>query len=292
MSLIPAYVIGEAWLGICLTVAIELVEPEVSPASISLFLFISNNISSVMPLLLPLLRNHYHLQRTMLILFPGLYVISAVLFSLSLCLLLLRDLCHKKDSNNVKLKSPGHVQQAAKQRRRRRKAQENSPLLQEKEDSESSDNSDPSDCGIFEEIDEREQLEAQQAVIIGTKGCKRPIVIAASVNDQVGDVGGPEEEGRGGGDEAGTNRDPRGGASVSVMSRPATREETERRKISGRRGRYGAVEGASSRREDGVQHHRTVHQPAPVVGSVSEWSVLSPSSEEEKRWLAESQEGI
>ena len=119
VSLIPAYIVGEAWLGICLTVAIELVAPEVSPASISLFLFISNNISSVMPLLLPLLKDYYGLQRAMLILFPGLYVVSATLFSVSLLLLIARDQCHQED--DVKSKSPGHARQTSRDRQRKRR---------------------------------------------------------------------------------------------------------------------------------------------------------------------------
>ena len=291
VSLIPAYIIGEAWLGICLTVAIELVSPEVSPASISLFIFISNNISSVMPLLLPLLRDYYGLQRAMLILFPGLYVISAALFSVSLCLLLARDLCQNRDG--VKLKSPGHLRQVSREKKRRRKAHrglsEKSPLLSEKDPSlqeSDSGSSDTSDCGIFEEIDEREQKEAQKAVSVSPDRRQLPIVVAASVNDR--------EDMREGGQEAGGDVysvDSRGGASVSVMSQPP-RVQRRGRIESGRRGRgYGAVDipppGSPPRPVRCVGDK----QPAPVVGSISEWSMLSPS-EEEKRWLAESQEGI
>ena len=284
MSLIPAYIIGEAWLGICLTVAIELVSPEVSPASISLFLFISNNISSVMPLLLPLLKDYYGLQRAMLILFPGLYAISATLFSVSLCLLIARDLCQKRD--DVKLKSPGHVRQASRDRRRRKGKErlfEKTPLLSEKDPSlqGDSDSSDTSDCGIFEEIDEREQKEAQKAVSVSADNHGRPVVVAASVNDRDDTKEGGWEDGR---------VPARGGASVSVMSAPP-RVQRRGRVERGRRGRgrgYGAVDIPSP--ASGVLCVSD-KQPAPVVGSISEWSMLFPS-EEEKRWLAESQEGI
>ena len=298
VSLIPAYIVGEAWLGICLTVAIELVAPEVSPASISLFLFISNNISSVMPLLLPLLKDYYGLQRAMLILFPGLYVVSATLFSVSLLLLIARDQCHQAD--DVKSKSPSHARQTSRDRQRRRrrrrkrvqgKLSEASPLLREEKDLDSdSTESYGSDCGDFEEIDEREEEnEAQRGVVSCSPGNRpRPIVVAASVNDteDVGDRGLLTPEGR----ECHTV-DPRGGASVSVMSQPIRVGASGKgREVAGRgrrgRGSYGAVEApprtAKSYSDRG---------PAPVVGSVSEWSMLSPS-EEEKRWLAETQEGI
>ena len=291
MSLIPAYIIGEAWLGICLTVAIELVSPEVSPASISLFLFISNNISSVMPLLLPLLKDYYGLQRAMLILFPGLYVISATLFSVSLCLLIARDLCQKRD--DVKLKSPRHVRQASRERKRRKGKErlfEKTPLLSEKDPSlqGDSDSSDSSDCGIFEEIDEREQKEAQKAVSFSADSHGRPVVVAASVNDR-------DDTREGGWEKA---RVPgvvpaRGGASVSVMSAPP-RVQKRGRVERGRRGRvrgYGAVDVPSNSSSASGALCVSDKQPAPVVGSISEWSMMSPS-EEEKRWLAESQEGI
>lgn len=246
ICLIPAYVIGEAWLGICLTVAIELVPIEISPASISLFLFISNNISSGMPLLLPQLKRIYGLRRAMLILFPGLYVISATLFSVSLCLLIAGGMC-RKDSEVVKSKSPRHAQQAArkqrKKRRNRGRQSEGRPLLQDVtgrnlsvQDSESSSGSDDSDCGDFLEIDEREAQETQDAVAPHDQGS---VATGAS----------------------------------NVVSPQRRRGYTGR----GVRG-YGAIQSVSGA------------EPAPVVGSVSEWSMASPSVGE-KRWLAESQEG-
>ena len=276
LSLIPAYVVGEAWLGICLTVAIELVPIEVSPASISLFIFISNNISSVMPLLLPPLTDYYGLRRAMLVLFPGLYVVSAALFSVSLFLLIVRDMCREKQGGEVKLKSPRRARQASRERRRRRRKMhsrsrhsERSPLLQDDTDRrnygvqrgpDSSSGSSASDCGDFEEIDEREQDEAKKA-----------LSASPSSNPMSAAVAGPGGEGRGAVGREGTGRgrgrgygslDSGGSASVDVLNA---------------RGSGGGVSGQG---------------PAPVVGSVSNWSMLSPSTDEDKRWLAVSQEGI
>lgn len=248
LSLIPAYIIGEAWLGICLTVAIELVPIEVSPASIALFLFISNNISSLVPLLLPKLRDFYGLQRAMLILFPGLYIISALLFCVSLSLLVIGELCKK--SEQVKAKSPGQAKEASRQRRRRRRMQaklsESSPLLQERNYSVQGPESDSSysDSDDFVEVDERDLSEAQAglestAAMAGAAGGsrQRPIITHHSRDDH-----------------------DRGGA----------------------RGRgYGAVE------------HTGAKHPAPVIGSISEWSVQTPDpTTEGNKWLAESQEEI
>lgn len=263
LSLIPAYIIGEAWLGICLTVAIELVPIEISPASISLFLFISNNISSVMPLLLPLLKDYYGLQRAMLILFPGLYVIAAALFSVSLFILIVSDMS-KKHRDSVKLKSPGHVREASRQRQRRRKAHnmrqsERSALLGDETNQRGSygiqresESSSDSDCGDFEEVDDdREQNETQKAVA----------AIPSNPN----------------------------------YSSPSRRGGREGWRAMGRGRGYGSLDN----REGGVaspadkKHSASVQAgPAPVVGSVSKWSAESPSKEEEKQWLAVSQEGI
>jgi hypothetical protein len=185
------------------------------------------------------------------------------------------------------------VRQASRERKRRKGKErlfEKTPLLSEKDPSlqGDSDSSDSSDCGIFEEIDEREQKEAQKAVSFSADSHGRPVVVAASVNDR-------DDTREGGWEKA---RVPgvvpaRGGASVSVMSAPP-RVQKRGRVERGRRGRvrgYGAVDVPSNSSSASGALCVSDKQPAPVVGSISEWSMMSPS-EEEKRWLAESQEGI
>ena len=147
---------------------------------------------------------------------------------------------------------------------------EASPLLQEVGDrngrvqdreSHSSSNSDSDD---FVEIDEREQSEVQRAMALEAAGSsaggaqRRPIIIHPSRGARGQGVG----RGRGYG-AVGT------GATV------------ERGRV------YGALDTGAGVGTD----QRRVTEPAPVVGSVSEWSVLSPSLEE-THWLAEMQEGI
>lgn len=198
----------------------------------------------------------------MLILFPGLYVISATLFCVSLGLMIAGDMC-KQHGDIVKSKPPQHAQQTSRTHRKRRRKGHKSearPLLRDMtgrhpstQESESS-NSEDSDCGDFLEIDEREQKEAQEAVdspAAASGGRQRPIAIVS---------------GGGGG----------GGASnvVSPQRRP---------RVLGRAANRGRVRGYGTVSDVG---------PAPVVGSVSEWSVASLTVKNEKRWLAESQEGI
>lgn len=191
----------------------------------------------------------------MLILFPGLYVISAFLFSISLLLLILGDFCKK--SEEVKVKTPGQVKEASRQRRRRRRRRrtqarltESSPLVEERNYGIQGPESDSSDSisDDFVEIDEREQSEAQAA-----------LESAAAVG---GASGGRRQR--------------------SILSRHS-RGDRDRGEDRGRG--YGAVD------ITGVGASRHAAEPAPVIGSISEWSVC-PSTAEEKRWLAESQEGI
>lgn len=189
----------------------------------------------------------------MLILFPGLYVISAFLFCVSLFLLIVGEFCGR--SEEVKVKSPGQVKEASRQRRRRRrrrtqaKLTESSPLIEERNYGIQGPESDSSDSvsDDFVEVDERDQCEAQAAL----------------------------ESGAVGGASGGSRQRP-------ILSRHSRGDHD---RGGGRGSRYGAVDITGA----GASRHAA--EPAPVIGSISEWSVC-PSTAEEKRWLAESQEGI
>lgn len=81
LSLLPAYIVGEMWIGVCLAVVISLVPPDTTSAGVALFLFIINNIGGTLTLLIPPLEAAIGLRYALLILFPGLYVLAAVLFA-------------------------------------------------------------------------------------------------------------------------------------------------------------------------------------------------------------------
>ena len=100
LCLLPAYIIGEVWIGVCLAVVIELVPHRIVAASVAFFLFVINNIGGTLPLLIPSLVMQIKLRYTLLLLFPGTYVIAAALFAVVLILVNTRPLvCHK--NNNV-----------------------------------------------------------------------------------------------------------------------------------------------------------------------------------------------
>ena len=83
------------WIGLCLAIVISLVPVDTASAAIALFLFIINNIGGTLNLLVPPLETAIGLQYALLILFPGLYVLAAVLFILTFFLLKFSPCQHK-----------------------------------------------------------------------------------------------------------------------------------------------------------------------------------------------------
>ena len=80
ISLIPSNVIGEMWIGVTLTVVVELVPNTIRSPAIAGYLFIISIIGGNMPLLVPPLKRLTSLRTALYILFPGLYLLSSVLF--------------------------------------------------------------------------------------------------------------------------------------------------------------------------------------------------------------------
>jgi len=89
--LLPSNIIGEMWIGVCLTCVLELVPERIRAASIGYYLFIITNIGGNIPLLVPPLKtafakasSEYALRNALIVLFPGMYVASSVLFVLTI----------------------------------------------------------------------------------------------------------------------------------------------------------------------------------------------------------------
>ncbi|KAK7095407.1 MFS-type efflux pump MSMEG_3705-like [Littorina saxatilis] len=89
---IPTYIIGEMWVGVALTVLVELVEPQFKTSAIAVYLFIITNIGGNVPLLVPPIQHAFEkvgsmkadaLRDALYILYPGLYVGGGVLFLLT-----------------------------------------------------------------------------------------------------------------------------------------------------------------------------------------------------------------
>ncbi|XP_043914060.1 uncharacterized protein LOC122790598 [Protopterus annectens] len=76
LILIPAYIIGEMWVGVTLAILVELVPPVVRTSAVAFYLFIITNIGGNVPLLVPPLTTLYGLRIALLILYPGMYVLA------------------------------------------------------------------------------------------------------------------------------------------------------------------------------------------------------------------------
>ncbi|XP_053380034.1 uncharacterized protein LOC123546771 [Mercenaria mercenaria] len=86
---IPTYLFGEMWIGITLAIVVELIPSSVRTSAVAVYLFIISNIGGNMPLLVPPIQNAFEddgltksqsLRGALYILYPGLYVLGAVLF--------------------------------------------------------------------------------------------------------------------------------------------------------------------------------------------------------------------
>ncbi|RUS76157.1 hypothetical protein EGW08_016069 [Elysia chlorotica] len=93
ISLIPANIIGEMWVGVTLAVGVELVPAQVRTSAVAVYLFIISNIGGNVPLLVPPIQHSFEdrgytkaeaLRGALYILYPGLFVLGGVFFLLTL----------------------------------------------------------------------------------------------------------------------------------------------------------------------------------------------------------------
>ena len=101
ISLIPSNIIGEMWVGVTLTVVVELVPSTIRTASVAWYLFVISIIGGNVPLLVPVIKKVTSLRVALYILFPGLYVLGSVLFLLTL-FVLKRDLTRVQEPDETK----------------------------------------------------------------------------------------------------------------------------------------------------------------------------------------------
>ena len=104
LMLLPAYVVGEMWIGVCLVTVVELVPVGVASAGVALYLFIINNIGGNLTLLLPPLQSKIGLRFSLLLLFPGCYLLGAFFFLALLLLCFVKD--KRQASTRVIFKLP------------------------------------------------------------------------------------------------------------------------------------------------------------------------------------------
>ena len=88
-ALLPGYLVGEMWIGVSLTIAVELVPPPCRTATVALYLFVVDNAGNVGPLAYGALarraaaRAREPQRDAMLLLVPGCYALAGLLFALA-----------------------------------------------------------------------------------------------------------------------------------------------------------------------------------------------------------------
>ncbi len=82
LSYLPALVVGEMWIGVCLAVVIEMVPLAVAAAAVAIFLFVINNIGGCVNLLVPPLAAACGIKYALLILVAGPYAVAGTVFLL------------------------------------------------------------------------------------------------------------------------------------------------------------------------------------------------------------------
>lgn len=108
-SLIPTYVIGEMWMGVCLSVVVELVPERLRITGIGVYFFIITNVGGNMQVLVPPVQNFFEstfnlgtlkaFRGALYVFFPGCYILGSLLFLVTL-LVLKRDIKKLKHSEN------------------------------------------------------------------------------------------------------------------------------------------------------------------------------------------------
>ncbi|KAK2713773.1 probable 4-methylmuconolactone transporter isoform X2 [Artemia franciscana] len=80
ISLLISYIFAETWFGILFAVLVEVLPSYMSSTTIGVFLFIMNNVGGNLPVIVEPLKQLMGFRGALLLLYPGFYIISALLF--------------------------------------------------------------------------------------------------------------------------------------------------------------------------------------------------------------------
>lgn len=98
-ALIPGYMASEMWLSVTLVVITEMAPIELRATVVSVYIFFISIIGGNMTFLVEpverLLKSN--LEKSLMVLFPGMYILSAILFSISMIILRKKTKTKKKE---------------------------------------------------------------------------------------------------------------------------------------------------------------------------------------------------
>ena len=83
ICLLGAYLFAEMWFGILFAILVELVPASVCSFTVAIFLFVMNNVGGNLPVIVDPMRKWIGFRQALLIVYPGFYALSALLFALT-----------------------------------------------------------------------------------------------------------------------------------------------------------------------------------------------------------------
>jgi len=93
---IPALLIGEMWIGVCVTLVVDFVPSDLTASAVAIYFFVIMILGGNANLLVPPLADRLSRRVALLFTFPGFYLLAAALFALTMLVIRrqkTRDLC-------------------------------------------------------------------------------------------------------------------------------------------------------------------------------------------------------
>lgn len=77
---IPAYLIGEMWIGVCVAVVVDLVPADLTASAVAIYFFVIQLIGGNINVIVTPLTDSLDYRLALLITFPGFYLVAAAIF--------------------------------------------------------------------------------------------------------------------------------------------------------------------------------------------------------------------
>lgn len=104
ISNIPAYVIGEMWIGVCVAVVVDRVPSGITTSAVAIYFFVIQVIGGNMNLFVTPITNNLDLRLALVITYPGFYLLGAFFFFLAL---LVDQCCTKREEISDEVATEG-----------------------------------------------------------------------------------------------------------------------------------------------------------------------------------------
>lgn len=87
----PAYLIGEMWIGVCVAVVVDLVPPHLTASAVAIYFFVIQLIGGNINVIVTPIADALNYRLALLITFPGFYVAGAAIFAVCLAVHVCRN---------------------------------------------------------------------------------------------------------------------------------------------------------------------------------------------------------